>query len=225
MTDQDREVAMVAGHPLWNGDTTDAGDHGQCLAITLGDHTTPFKNLIQVFHLQQAERRLKFVHLAVDAGCYHGNLIGKAKILQVVYPLLELAVMANQGATLEGIEYLCGMKADHRYIAVFQQTFSLPSDGETMGGVVHHLEAICLGNGTDTSGVARIAIAMHRHDRSGLRSYRSLDLAWVQVAGLGVDVDEYRAYAVPQQGMGGGNKSIGGGDHLAGNAQCLQAGQ
>jgi hypothetical protein len=64
---------------------------------------------------------------------------------------------------------------------------------------------------------------MHRQDGSGLRRDGRLNLRRVEVEGAGIHVDKHRLDPVPQQRMGGRNKRIRRGNHLARDSQCLQS--
>ena len=61
--------------------------------------------------LQHAEGGIDFAHLAVNAWGHHGGFIDKAKVLELVDAQLGLGVGTNDGAALEGVEHLGGVKA------------------------------------------------------------------------------------------------------------------
>lgn len=70
---------------------------GQRLPIVSVDFLSASYRTIHIFQLQQAEGRLNFVHLAVDAGCDDGKLIREAKVLQVINTLLGFGIGADNG--------------------------------------------------------------------------------------------------------------------------------
>ena len=104
---------------------------------------------VDALQLQQAEGGVEFAHLAVDAGRHHGHFVDEAEILQVVDALLGLGVGADDGAALEGIEYLGRMEAQHRQVAVIEHAAAVALHAKGVGGVVDHLQAIVVGDPLD----------------------------------------------------------------------------
>lgn len=85
-------------------------------------------------------------------------------------------------------------------------------------------QAIAVGNLLNAVYVARDAVAMHRHDCRGRRCNGFFDAVRVEVVSAGVDVDEYRCQAVPEQRMRCGDERVGRGDDFALDAQRLNRG-
>ena len=95
-------------------------------------------------------------------------------------------------------------------------------DAEGVRSVVDHLEVVGVGDSLDRIDVARMAVAVHRHDRRRVRRDRRLDPCWIEVERLRVDVDEHRLDAVPEQRVRRGDERERRRDHLARDAQRLQ---
>ena len=111
--------------------------------------------------------------------------------------LFGLCVRTNDGAALKSVEHLCGVKTKNREIAMIENTAISILYAESVGGIVDHAQIIGIRNLLDRSGVARLAIAVHRQDACGLRGYGFLDASRVQIQCLRVDVHKDGPYAVP----------------------------
>ena len=92
-----------------------------------------------------------------------------------------------------------------------------------MGGVVNHLQGMPLGNRVDRLDSAGNSVAVNRHDGAGVRRDRGLNPAGIERERIGIDIDKHRRETVPTQGVCRGDERIGGGDHLPGDPQSLQA--
>ena len=102
-----------------------------------------------------------------------------------------------------------------------QYACALVLHGKGMRGIIDDLQSIVVGNTLDALDVARLPIAMDRHDGRRLRRDGRFDLVRVHVEGKRINVDKDRLDAIPQQGMGRRHEGIGSGDDLAGDAQRL----
>lgn len=91
-----------------------------------------------------------------------------------------------------------------------------------MRGVVDDLEAVLVGYLLYPPGVARLAVAVHRHDSRGPGGDGRLDAVGVDAAVRRVDVHEDGLDAVPPERVGGGHEAERGGYHLAVYAQGLE---
>lgn len=202
----------------------DAFDACQLLAVAGVDGSAALQDMRHVFELQEAKGSVDFAHLGVDAGGDDGDLIDKTKVLQMVDALLGLGVGADDGAALEGVEDLGGMKAEHRQVAMAQHAAVGVLHGKDVGGIINHAQVVVVGNFLDGSRVAGVAVAVHRHDGGGVRGDGGLDLGRVEVEGVRLHIYKHGLAAVPQERVRGGDKGVRRGDDLAGDAQGLQRG-
>ena len=90
-------------------------EHGAVASI---DGCALKKHRFNMLQLHQTDRRLYFVHLAIDARGNNGQFVGEAKILQEVDSSLRLGVGTDYRATFKRCEHLSRMKAENRQIAV-----------------------------------------------------------------------------------------------------------
>lgn len=152
----------MVGHGLMAfGQAGNAGHTGQLLAVIGIDFCAALHDLGHVLQLQQAEGGVDLAHLGVDAGGHHGGLIHKAEVFQVVDVLLGLGIRTDDGATLEGIEHLGGVKTQHRQIAVTQDAATCIFHAKGVGCVVDHTQVVIVGNFLNGLGIAGVAIAVH----------------------------------------------------------------
>ena len=179
---------------------------------------------IDMFQLQQTQCRIELTHLAVDTGRHDGDLVDKTEVLEMIDALFRLGVRADDGPAFEGVEYLGGMKTQHRKVAMLQDTAAMALHPESVCSIVDDPQVVVVRNLLDGIHVTGVTITMHRHDGCGLRCDRCLDSGRVKIQGRRIDVDKYRLDPVPQHRVRGGDKRVRRGDHLAGNAQSLQCG-
>ena len=78
---------------------------------------------------------------------------------------------------------------------------------EGVRGVVDDLEAVLVGYLLYPPGVARLAVAVHRHDGRGPGGDGRLYAVGVDAAVRRVDVHEHGLDAVPPEGVGGGHEA------------------
>ena len=149
--------------------------------------------------LQHAKGGIDFAHLAVDARGHHGGFIHKTEVLQLVNAQLGFGVGADDGAAFKGVEDLGGVKAQHREVAMVEHTAAVTLHAKGMGGVVNNLEVVVVGNLLNGINIARVTIAMHRHDGRGLRGDGGFDLGWVEVQRVRVHVHKDGLDTVPKQ--------------------------
>ena len=71
-----------------------------------------------------------------------------------------------------------------------------------------------VGNGLQRPHVAHQAVKMHRHDGTGVGGDGGLDARRIEVAGVGLDIDEHRRGAGLEDGRGGGDEAHRRGDDL-----------
>ena len=114
------------------------------------------------------------------------------------------------------------MKAERGHVALVQNALTVHLHTEGVRRVIDDPEAVLVGYVLDPPGVARLAVAVHRHDGRGTRSYRCLDAVRVDAAVRRVDVHEHRLDAVPPQRVGRRHEAERGRYDLARDAQRLQ---
>ena len=91
------------------------------------------------------------------------------------------------------------METERGHVARVQETLAVHLHAEGVRSIVDDPEAILVRYVLYPSGVARLAVAVHRHDGRGPRGYRRLDAVRVDAAVRRVDVHEHRLDAVPPQ--------------------------
>lgn len=207
------------GHVL---EVRDAGDIPKALAVGNRYPVSGLDGLVHMLEIYKPHRRTNLVHLSVDAGGNDCGLTGKAEVLQVVYPLLGLRIMHYKCSALYRVVHLCRMKAEGRHVARVQETLPVHLHAEGMSRVVDDPEAVLVRYVLDPFRIARLAVAVYRHDGRGPRGYRSLDAVRVDAAVRRVDVHEHRLDAVPPQRVGRRHEAERSGDDLACDAQRLQ---
>ena len=130
-------------------------------------------------------------------------------------------VVHDERAALHGVVHLGGVEAQRGHVARVEYRFSIHLDAEGVRGIVYHLEPVLVRNLLDALHVARLAVAVHRHDGSGLRGDGRLYLVGVHAAVRGVDVHEHGLDAVPPDRVGRGDEAERRGDDLAGYPKRL----
>ena len=201
----------------------DAGDVPKALAVGNGHLVSCLDGLVHMLKVYQSYRRAHLVHLSVDAGGNDCGLAGKAEVLQVVYPLLGPSIVHYKCSALYRIVYLCRVETERGHVALVQDALPVHLHSEGVRSVVDDPEAVLVRDVLDPPGVARLAVAVHRHDGGGPRSYRCLDAVRVDAAVRRVDVHEHRLDAVPPQRVGRRHEAERSGDDLARDAQRLQS--
>ena len=68
-----------------------------------------------------------------------------------------------------------------------------------MSGVVDHLEVVFFRDFSDLIDITRMAVDMNRHDSRGLRRNCGLDLCWVKVQRVRVNIGKYRLDSIPKK--------------------------
>lgn len=202
--------------------TLNAGHVGQCLAVLKSNLFAAGNGLVHMFELRQPQGGLELIHLGIDAGGHHGGFATEAKVLQVVDAFLHLSRVAHNGSTFEGVEHLGGMEAQYAHIAKAAQVLFVIFCSKGMGGIVEHLQSVAPGNLRYALHLAGVAIHMHGQDSGGAGGDGRFNFIGVQGKGVGLNVYKHRLNIVPPQGMGGGHKAEGGGDHLPAELQRLQ---
>lgn len=219
--DKHGEIAVVVSHPGDVVEHSDAGYVMQCLTVGLGYVSACLNGLVDLPQIEQSVGRAHLVHLAVDAGGDDLGLAGKSEVLQIVDAPLCLLVVHDERTPLNGVVDLGGVERQGRHVALGKQAFAVNLDAKGMGGVIYDAQPVFVGYLFDGLGVTWTAVAVHRHDGRGARRDGGLDFCRVDVACLGVDIDKHGFYPVPPQRVCCRHKTIGSGDYLACDAQCL----
>ena len=217
-----REVRVVVPHARHVLEVCYAGNILQSLAVG-NRHLVPgLDGLVHMSEIYKPHRRAHLVHLAVDAGGYDRRLAGEAEVLQVVYPLLGPSIVHYKCSALYCVVYLSRVETECRHVARVQDALPVYLHTEGVRSVVDDPEAVLVRYVLDPPGVARLAVAVHRHDGSGSWSYRCLNAVRVDAAVRRVDVHEHRLDAVPPQRVGRRHEAERGRYDLARDAQRLQ---
>ena len=201
----------------------DAGDIPKALAVGNRYPVPGLDGFVHMPEIYKPHRRAHLVHLSVDAGGYYRRLAGEAEVLQVVYPLLGPSIVHYKCSALYRVVHLCRMKAEGRHVARVQDALPVHLHAEGVRRVVDDPEAVLVRYVLNPFRVARLAVAVNRHDGRGPRSYRSLDAVRVDAAVRRVDVHEHRLDAVPPQRVGRRHEAERGRYDLARDAQRLQS--
>ncbi|MNT54844.1 hypothetical protein D3C72_1920330 [compost metagenome] len=72
---------------------------------------------------------------------------------------------------------------------------------EGVSGIVYDLEIIVVGHFFNRGHIARMSVAMDRHNGGRLRGDRGLNLCGIKVQRIGIDIHKNRLDPVPLQGM------------------------
>ena len=207
------------GHVL---EVRDAEDIPKALAVGNRYPMPGLDGLVHMLEVDEPHSRAHLVHLSVDAGGHNSRLAGETEVLQVVYPLLGLRIMHYQSTALYRVVHLGCVEAERRHVASVQDALPVHLHAEGMRSVVDDFQAVLVRYVLYTPGVARLAIAVHRHDGRGPRGYRCLDAVRVDAAVRRVDVHEHRLDAVPPQRVGRRHEAERSRYDLARDAQGLQ---
>ena len=219
---EDGEIGVVvphAGHVLEVGDT---GDIPQALTVSGGHSASCLDRGVDVPEVDQSHCRAHLVHLAVDARGYDSSFSGEPEVLQVVDTLLGLLVVHHERSALYRVVHLRGVEAEGGHVALVEDAAAVHLHPEGVRCVVDDLEAVLVGNLLYSLGIARLAVAVHRHDGRGPGGDGRFDAVGIDAAVRRVDVHEDGLDAVPPDRVGGGHEAERGGYHLAGDAQGLE---
>ena len=117
-------------------------------------------------------------------------------------PLRPAHVVDQQGAAFPGGHVLCFMKAHGAERAEAPQRTPAVAGEESLRRILDHQQPVTAGNVEDRIHLAADAGVMHRHDRPGARRDRRFDQRFVEVGGIGADVDKYRGGAAEDERIG-----------------------
>ena len=219
---EDGEVGVVvphAGHVL---EVAYTGDIPQALTVSGGHSASCLDRCVDVPEVDQSHCRAHLVHLAVDARGHDRGFSGEPEVLQVVDPLLGLLVVHHKRPALYRVVHLRGVEAEGGHVALVEDAAAVHLQPEGVGGVIDHFQSILVGNLLYSLGIARLAVAVHRHDGRGPGGDGRLDAVGVDAAVRRVDVHEHGLDAVPPDRVGCGYEAERGGYHLAGYSQGLE---
>ena len=201
----------------------DAGNIFKSLAVGNRYPVPGLDGLVHMPEIYKPHRRAHLVHLSVDAGGYYRRLAGEAEVLQVVYALFGPSIVHYQSTALYRVVHFRRMEAEGRHVARVQEALPVHLHAEGMRSVVDDFQAVLVRYVLDPFRIARLAVAVNRHDGRGTRGYRSLDAVRVDAAVRRVDVHEHRLDAVPPQRVGRRHEAERGRYDLARDAQRLQS--
>ena len=188
---------------------------GQQFVVARADLQALLDLPIEAFELCQNDRALQGIHaptnadarmhvaplLPMDANLAHGRSQG----VVVGEDRATVAVATERLAREEA------GAADGREVAAFP---ALVVGTKALGSVLDHRQVVTCSDGVDFVHIRRLAVEADRHDGFGLRRDGGFDLACIDVAGIGLDIDEDRHGSEQDDDFGGGDEGEGGGDHL-----------
>ena len=111
--DEHGEIREIRASFAGIGKASDTFNRCKPLAVAAIDIAAAGDGSVDVFELQQAECRVEFAHLAVDARGHDRDLVYEAEILQVVDALLGLRIGADDGSAFKGVKDFGGVKAQN----------------------------------------------------------------------------------------------------------------
>ena len=100
---------------------------------------------------------------------------------------------------------------------------NLQSEG--VSGIIYYFKSVSISYLFYATYIARLTIAVNRHNGRGLRRDGRLNLLRVKVARPRVDVNEYRLASGPPDGVGSGHEAVRSRDDLPSDSQCLKGGK
>ena len=216
------EVGVVVPHARHVLEVGDAGDIPQALTIHRGHPAAGLYGRVHLTEVEQAVCRTDLVHLAIDTGSDDGGLSCETEVLQVVDPLLGLPVVHHKSPALYRVVHLRGMKTQRRHVALVENAAPVDFNPEGVGRIIDHFQPVFVRYLLYPLGIARLAVAVHRHDGRGPGGDGRLDAVGVDAAVRRVDVHEHGLDAVPPDRVSSGDEAERGGYHLAGDAQGLE---
>src|SRR5690606_5163544 len=137
------------------------------------------------------------MHADLAAGLGDGVVVGE-----------DRAAVAIAAQRLAGKE---AGAADGRQVAALA---ALVGGAKALGRVFNDGNTVAFGDGVDFVHVAALPVQRHRHDGLGARGDAGFDLGDVDIAGVGLHVDEHRLGAQQHDDFGGGPEGERGGDDL-----------
>ena len=114
------------------------------------------------------------------------------------------------------------MEAESGHVSSVKDALAVHLHAEGVRGVVDDLKTVLVGYVLYPFRIARLAVAVYRHDGRGPGGDGRLDAVGIDAAVRRVDVHEHGLDAVPPDRVGGGHEAEGGGYHLSGDAQGLK---
>lgn len=217
----DGKVCMVWNDIFINSIQSNSHNTAQILSIAL-HHLSPLLDLlIKMAKITEPHRSLKLIHLGVSTHKLHFFGSGDAVVLGHIQSLLQLPLAGGDRPTLDGVEDLGRMEAEHRGIpeGAYPSSFVRLSKG--VGGIIENLEVVSRCNLLDGLHITDVAIDMDRNDCGSLLSDQGFDERGIKGVITLLDVTEDRLEAIADNGMRGGDKGEGGGDDLPGKTQGL----
>ena len=216
------EVGVVVPYARHVLEVGNAWDIPKALAVRRGHPAAGLYGRVHLTEVEQAVCRTDLVHLAVDTGSDDGGLSCETEVLQVVDPLLGLPVVHHKRSALYRVVHLRGMKTQRRHVALVENATPVDFNPEGVGCVIDHFQPVFVRYLLYPLGIARLAVAVNRHDGRGPGGDGRLDAVGVDAAVRRVDVHEHRLDAVPPQRVGRRHEAEGGRYDLARDAQGLQ---
>ena len=137
---------------------------------------------------------------------------------QELEPLGELGVVDGDGAALAAGQILGGVEAEAGRIGQVAGPYAVAHALDAVRRILDQAQAMLVGDGLQRAHVAHQAVEMHRHDGPGVGGDGGFHPRRIEVAGVGLDIDEHRCGAGLEDGCGGGDKAHRRGDDLIARA-------
>ena len=154
-----------------------------------------------MFKLQQAKSAVYFAHLAINSGLDHADLARVSEILELVDLIFHVSSLGNDCAALERVEHLGGVQTERGQIAVVQNAALRILYPKGMRCIINEFEVMTPRNSGKLGQTGRIAVTMNRQNCRGARRDQGLDLFWVEVQAVFLDIGKNRHLPVPQYRM------------------------
>ena len=126
----------------------------------------------------------------------------------------QVVGIGGDHAALAGGEIFGGVERKNRDRADAADAAAAVAAAQGVGGVLDHAEVVAGGEAVDFVEAAGIAGDVHRHNRPGLRRDRPSDFSRIDIGAFLLHIDQDRAGAAVNDGLAGGRKGVGGGDHF-----------
>ena len=197
------------------------GGVGQQAGIAGAGFGAQLHVLVEVIKLDQQHGGLQGVQAAVDADGRVHVALGLAMQANLGHLAAQLVVVGEAGAAVTvAAQRLAGEEAGAADGGQAARALAVTGGAKALGAVLDDRQAMAGSNGVDGFHVGALAVQADRDDGAGARRDGRFQQAGVQVAGVGVDVDEDRCGAQQADGLGRGDEGERGGDDFVTRADA-----
>src|SRR5208283_3285401 len=186
----------------------------EAVGVALGPGAALISPLADVLELDAEERGVKIIEAAIEAEGVHRAFQGSV-IAHAANGQFDVGAIGNEGATVaKGAEIFLDDEAGANRVAEFALLEAAAVSVDGLGVIFNDPELVLFGDGADGLHVGAMAVEMHGNDADGARRDGGFDLRGIDIVGDRVGIDEHSFAAGNPDGFGGGEKSVGGGDHF-----------